>query len=121
MTDSTGLPVPAWMPAVAAMFSVQLGAALSMPLISAVGPAGAAWLRLTAGALIFLAIARPPLRSVRRRDVPALVALGFATGAMTCLFLSAIERIPLGTSVAIEFLGPLSVAALSAPPLSGRK
>jgi inner membrane transporter RhtA len=94
------------------MFSVQLGAALSMPLISAVGPAGAAWLRLTAGALIFLAIARPPLRSVRRRDVPALVALGFATGAMTCLFLASIERIPLGTSVAIEFLGPLTVAAL---------
>jgi inner membrane transporter RhtA len=112
MTDSTGLPVPAWIPAVAAMFSVQLGAALSMPLISAVGPAGAAWLRLTAGALIFLAIARPPLRSVRRRDVPALVALGFATGAMTCLFLASIERIPLGTSVAIEFLGPLTVAAL---------
>jgi inner membrane transporter RhtA len=112
MTDSTGLPVPASIPAVAAMFSVQLGAALSMPLISAVGPAGAAWLRLTAGALIFLAIARPPLRSVRRRDVPALVALGFATGAMTCLFLASIERIPLGTSVAIEFLGPLTVAAL---------
>ena len=112
MTDSSGLPVPAWMPAVAAIFSVQLGAALSMPLISAVGPAGAAWLRLTAGALIFLAIARPPLRSVRRRDVPALVALGFATGAMTCLFLASIERIPLGTSVAIEFLGPLTVAAL---------
>jgi inner membrane transporter RhtA len=112
MTDSTGLPVPASIPAVAAMFSVQLGAALSMPLISAVGPAGAAWLRLTAGALIFLAIARPPLRSVRRRDAPALVALGFATGAMTCLFLASIERIPLGTSVAIEFLGPLTVAAL---------
>ena len=112
MTDSSGLPVPAWMPAVAAIFSVQLGAALSMPLISAVGPAGAAWLRLTAGALIYLVIARPALRSVRRRDVPALVALGFATGAMTCLFLASIERIPLGTSVAIEFLGPLTVAAL---------
>jgi inner membrane transporter RhtA len=98
--------------AVTAMFSVQLGSALSIPLISRVGPAGTAWLRLTAGALIFFLIARPALRSVRRRDVPALIALGFTTGAMTCLFLSAIERIPLGTSVAIEFLGPLSVAAL---------
>jgi len=44
--------------------------------------------------------------------LPALLALGVATGAMTCLFLAAIERIPLGTSVAIEFLGPLSIAAL---------
>jgi inner membrane transporter RhtA len=100
------------MMAVAAMFCVQLGSALSLPLISDVGPAGTAWLRLTAGALIFLALARPPLRSIHRRDVPALLALGVTTGLMTCLFLAAIARIPLGTSVAIEFLGPLSVAAL---------
>lgn len=51
--------MPAWMLAVAAMFCVQLGSALSLPLISQVGPAGTAWLRLTAGALIFLALARP--------------------------------------------------------------
>ena len=100
------------MMAVAAMFCVQLGSALSLPLISQVGPAGTAWLRLTAGAVIFLALARPTLRSIHRRDVPALLALGVTTGLMTCLFLAAIERIPLGTSVAIEFLGPLSVAAL---------
>lgn len=106
------LPVPAWMLAVAAMFCVQLGSALSVPLIASVGPAGTAWLRLTAGALIFLAVARPPIRSVQRRDVPALLALGVATGLMTTLFLAAIVRIPLGTAVAIEFLGPLSVAAL---------
>jgi inner membrane transporter RhtA len=105
-------PVPAWTMAVAAMFCVQLGSALSLPLISQVGPAGTAWLRLSAGAVIFLALARPPLRSIHRRDVPALLALGVTTGLMTCLFLAAIDRIPLGTSVAIEFLGPLSVAAL---------
>ena len=94
------------------MFCVQLGSALSLPLISQVGPAGTAWLRLTAGAVIFLALARPPLRSIHRRDIPALLALGVTTGLMTCLFLAAIDRIPLGTSVAIEFLGPLSVAAV---------
>ncbi len=106
------LPVPPWMLAVTAMFCVQLGSALSLPLIEKVGPAGTAWLRLTAGALIFLALARPPIRSIARRDIPALLALGVTIGAMTCLFLAAIDRIPLGTSVAIEFLGPLSVAAL---------
>lgn len=106
------LPVPAWMMAVAAMFSVQLGSALSLPLIDTIGPAGTAWLRLSAGAMIFLALARPALRDIPRRDVPALLALGVTTGLMTCLFLAAITRIPLGTSVAIEFLGPLSVAAL---------
>lgn len=114
MTDATSrrMPIPPWMMAVTAMFSVQLGSALSLPLIATVGPAGTAWLRLSAGALIFLALARPPWRSIRRADVPALLALGVTTGAMASLFLAAIERIPLGTAVAIEFLGPLSVAAL---------
>lgn len=109
-TDPGRLLVPAWMLAVAAMFSVQLGSALSVPLISQVGPGGTAWLRLSAGALIFLAIARP--RGVRRSDLPALIGLGVTTGLMTTFFLAAITRIPLGTSVAIEFLGPLGVAAL---------
>jgi len=47
-----------------------------MPVISTVGSAGTASLRLTAGALIFLALARPRLRTVLRHDVPALLALG---------------------------------------------
>jgi inner membrane transporter RhtA len=94
------------------MLSVQLGSALSVDLIAAVGPAGTAWLRLSLGALILLALARPPLRAVRRRDVPALLALGIATGLMSIAFLAAIEHIPLGTAVAIEFLGPLTVAAV---------
>ena len=64
------------------------------------------------GALVFLAIARPPLRSVRRRDVLPLLGLGITTGLVTIAFLAAIERIPLGTAVAIEFLGPLTVAAV---------
>lgn len=89
-----------------------MGSALSVPLISQVGTAGTAWLRLSAGALIFLALARPSLRVVRRRDLPALLAFGMTTGLLTTFFLAAITRIPLGTAVAIEFLGPLGVAAL---------
>ena len=104
--------VPPWGLAVSAMLSVQLGSALSVHLISTVGPAGTAWLRLSAGALIFLALARPPLRSIRRHDVPAIVGLGVTTGLQTIVFLAAIDRIPLGTAVAVEFLGPLSVAAV---------
>ncbi|MHA7264676.1 EamA family transporter [Arthrobacter sp. TMN-37] len=105
-------PVPPWGLAVAAMLSVQLGSALSVGLIGSVGPAGTAWLRLSMGALIFLVLARPPLRRVRRRDVPVLLALGIMTGLMTVGFLAALEYIPLGTAVAIEFLGPLTVAAV---------
>jgi inner membrane transporter RhtA len=104
--------VPPWGLAMAAMVSVQLGSALSVHLISTVGPAGTAWLRLSLGALIFLAVARPPLREIRRRDLPALVGLGVNTGLQTIVFLAAIERLPLGTVVAVEFLGPLTVAAV---------
>ncbi|MFA9445126.1 DMT family transporter [Egicoccus sp. AB-alg6-2] len=104
--------MPPWALTIAAMLSVQLGSALSVGLIAAVGPAGTAWLRLTIGALILLALGRPPLRKIRRRDLPALIGLGVATGLVTIAFLAAIERIPLGTAVAIEFLGPLTVAAV---------
>jgi inner membrane transporter RhtA len=44
--------------------------------------------------------------------VPALLGLGVTTGLQTIAFLAAIDRIPLGTAVAIEFLGPLTVAAV---------
>jgi inner membrane transporter RhtA len=109
---ATAGPVPPWALTVVAMLSVQLASALSVDLIAAVGPGGTAWLRLSMGALIFLALARPPLRSIRRGDVPALLGLGITTGLVTIAFLAAIERIPLGTAVAIEFLGPLTVAAV---------
>jgi inner membrane transporter RhtA len=52
------------------------------------------------------------LRAVRPHDVPALLALGATTGLVTIAFLAAIERIPLGTAVAVEFLGPLTIAAV---------
>ena len=104
--------VPPWTLAVGAMLSVQLGSALSVPLIDTVGAAGTAWLRLSIGALVFLLLARPPLRSVRRADLPALLGLGVISGFVTICFLAALERIPLGTAVAVEFLGPLTVAAI---------
>ncbi len=104
--------VPAWTLAVTAMFSVQIGAALSVSLFDEVGAGGTAWLRLTAGAVIFLLISRPKVRGMGSPDIRAALALGVATGMITVSFLTAIERIPLGTAVAIEFLGPLTVAVI---------
>ncbi|CAL8898152.1 Threonine/homoserine efflux transporter RhtA [Kocuria varians] len=94
------------------MLSVQLSNALSVPVIDQVGAAGTAWLRMCFGVVFLWMIARPAIRSLRRKDVPALIALGVVTGFMTTFFLAAVERIPLGTAVAIEFLGPLTVAGL---------
>ena len=112
MTEHSRAPLPPWSMAVAAMLLIQLSSALSVGLIEQVGAAGTAWLRLAMGGLIFLLIARPPLRRIRRQDVPAILGLGAASGLMSVAFLSSIEHIPMGTAVAIEFLGPLTVAAL---------
>lgn len=105
--------IPPWSMAIAAMLAVQLSNAFSVPVIEQVGAGGTAWLRMCFGAAFLWMIARPTVRSVRRKDLPALLALGVATGFMTTFFLAAVERIPLGTAVAIEFLGPLTVAALT--------
>ncbi|NNN16359.1 MAG: EamA family transporter [Acidimicrobiaceae bacterium] len=94
------------------MLSVQLCSALSMHEMTEVGPAGVAWLRLSIGSIIFLVLVRPPLRALRGRDLPIVFGLGATIGLQTILFLAAIQRIPLGTSVAVEFLGPMTVAAL---------
>ena len=110
MTKSGGI-VPPWSLAIGAICSIQLSSALAVPLIGSIGAGGTAWLRTAAAALIVLAIARPPLRSIRGH-APALVGLGVTTGLMSVSFLAALERIPLGTAVAIEFLGPLTVAAV---------
>ena len=104
---------PAWSMAVAAMLLIQLSNALSVYVIDYVGSAGTAWLRMCFGAVFLVLIVRPSIGSIRRRDIPMLVALGTVTGFMTVFFLAAVDRIPLGTAVAIEFLGPLTVAGLA--------
>ncbi|MFC8039402.1 DMT family transporter [Paenarthrobacter sp. NPDC057355] len=104
--------LPPWSMAVAAMMAIQLSNALSVAVIAQVGPAGTAWLRMCFGVVFLWMVSRPAIRSLRRRDLPALIALGVVTGFMTTFFLAAVERIPLGTAVAIEFLGPLAVAGI---------
>lgn len=90
--------------------SVQCGSALATSLFDSVGPAGAVFLRAGFGALVLLAITRAePLRSQewRHRDV---VLLGAAVAAVNFFFYAALERLPLGITVTLEFVGPLGVA-----------
>jgi inner membrane transporter RhtA len=93
------------------MSSIQFGAALSSTAIDAYGAVGATWLRLASAALILAVIVRPPLLRFSREQWIGALLLGTVTACMTMSFFAAIERIPLGLLVAIDFLGPLSVAA----------
>ena len=104
------IPAPAL--AVSAMLAVQTGAALSTHLFTALTPAGTAWLRLTIAAIILLLITRPRLRAIGWPALRGTLLLGTVTAVMTVAFIEAIARIPLGTTSAIEFLGPLGVAAI---------
>jgi inner membrane transporter RhtA len=110
---------PAWSLALLAMTLIQVGAAFSTGLFEVVGPAGTAWLRLCAGAAIFLALRRPRIRGRSRRELAGVLCLGVTSGLMTLAFLNALARIPLGTTVAIEFLGPLTVAVIGIRSPSG--
>lgn len=92
------------------MSCVQVGAALSVDLFDELGVAGTAWLRLVWAAAILLALTRPPLRTMDPVARRAAIALGAATGLMTLAYFGAVDRLPLGTATALEFLGPLGVA-----------
>jgi inner membrane transporter RhtA len=97
--------------AVASMLCVQLGLAASVGLFERVGPEGAAFLRLAWAGVILLVLVRPRRRDYDRDSVLACVALGVVTAGVTMFFMAAVERLPLGTASAVEFLGPLGVAA----------
>jgi inner membrane transporter RhtA len=87
-----------------------LGPAFAVLLFTRVGVLGVAWLRIAAAALVF-AIWRRPWRLLRQ---PAILALGVVLGGMNALFYLSIDRLPLGTVGAIEFVGPIVLAALGA-------
>jgi len=98
--------------ALASMFCVQLGVVAAFSVFDRIGPDGAAWLRLSWAGLIFLVLVRPRPLQLPRRDLVACLALGVVTAFITILFMFAVERIPVGTASALEFLGPLGVAVL---------
>ncbi len=106
------MKVPAPALAAASMLSVQTGAALSTYQFGALTPAGSAWLRVLISAVILLLITRPRLGRIGWPALRATALLGTATAVLTLAYIEAVARIPLGTTAAIEFLGPLGVAAL---------
>lgn len=95
---------------VAAMVCVQLGLAASVGLFDQIGPDGAAALRLGWAGVLVLLFVRPRPSYFTRRALLSCVALGVVTAGVTILFMAAVERLPLGTASALEFLGPLGVA-----------
>jgi len=91
-----------------------LGPAFAVLLFARVEPLGVAWLRIASAAVIF-ALWRRPWLALRRSDRAAretVVALAVVFAAMNVCFYVAIDRLPLGTVAAIEFVPVIALAAL---------
>ena len=93
-----------------AIASVQLGAAVATTLFARIGPAGTVFERLAFGSLILLVLWRPRLGEYGRRELLQAGIFGLVLAAMNLTFYESLHRIPLGIAVALEFVGPLTVA-----------
>ncbi|WP_239004080.1 EamA family transporter [Nocardia panacis] len=93
----------------AGIVSLQIGAALAKRLFAVTGPVGAVSVRLGFAGIVLLVFWRSALR-IERRALPVVLAYGAVLALMNVSFYEALDRIPLGMAVTIEFLGPLAVA-----------
>jgi inner membrane transporter RhtA len=102
------VPAPALV--LAAIVSVQFGAAVAATLIPSVGVFGAVTLRFAFASTVLLVIVRPRLRGRTRADWLVVAAFGAILAMMNLFFYGALARIPIGVAVTIEFTGPLVLA-----------
>jgi inner membrane transporter RhtA len=94
--------------------SLQSSAALATTVFSVYGPVGTGALRFALAAPMLLLAARPAVRHRSRRFWVSATVLGVALVALNAVLYEAIARAPLGTVVALQFLGPLAVALIGA-------
>jgi inner membrane transporter RhtA len=95
---------------VAAVSSVQFGAAFAKTIFDEIGPGGTVFLRMLFAALVLMLVWRPRVSGHGRRDAILILLFGVALAGMNGTFYAALDRIPLGVAVTFEFVGPLSVA-----------
>jgi inner membrane transporter RhtA len=104
--------VPSGVLVISAIASVQFGSAIAATLFDRIGPGGTVLLRLVFGSIVLLAVWRPSLRGPSRRELILAALFGLVLAGMNLSFYGALRRIPLGIAVALEFVGPLTVALL---------
>ena len=112
---AVGHRIPPWSVStffVVGAVSQYVGAAIGVFLFETTDPAAVAWLRAASAAIALMVWRRPWRLRWTRQSATAAVAFGVVTVGMNVAFFEAIARIPLGTAVAIEFLGPVAVATL---------
>ncbi len=108
--DERGARLTAMPLVLAAIVSVQLGAAIATELFDELGPVGTVFARLAFAALVLVAIWRPAWAGLRGEHAREVWLFGLSLAAMNTAFYLSLDRIPLGIAVTLEFVGPLGVA-----------
>jgi inner membrane transporter RhtA len=99
---------------VGASLSLHTAASLAVVSFAAFGAAATGAMRFAVGAAVLLALTRPQVRRRGAAEWRAIATLGITMAAASLCLYEAIARIPLGTAVTLQFLGPLAVALLAA-------
>ncbi|MGO4876275.1 DMT family transporter [Pedobacter psychrotolerans] len=100
-------PIPA---VITSIISVQCGAAIAKGLFPEIGAAATASLRIGLSAVILFITFRPNLFKLNAKQWQYVFLYGSTLGLMNMIFYLAIERIPVGLGVTLEFVGPLILA-----------
>lgn len=108
-----------WAPTLvlASVVSVQFGGALAATLIPVTGVMGSVLLRLALAAVVMLLLVRPSWRNHPREHWWVVAQFGLTLAVMNSAFYAAIDRLPVGVAVTLEFLGPLTLAAVTSRSL----
>lgn len=99
---------------ITASLGVQTSAILAHGLFDELGPAGVSGLRFAMAAALAALIVRPRLRGRSRAQWTMIALFGMSIAGMNAFLYLALERLPLGVALTLEFLGPFAVAVVGA-------
>ncbi|WP_418278043.1 EamA family transporter [Isoptericola jiangsuensis] len=105
------MPAPALF--VVSGLTLYLGAAVAVGLFDTLGAPTVSWWRIVLAAVVLVAWRRPWRRRWTRHELLVAALFGIALSAMNIVFYVGIDHLPLGVAVAIEFTGPIAVAAVT--------
>lgn len=105
--------VPAPLLFVVSGLTLYVGAAVAVGLFDSLGAPAVGWWRILLSAVVLLAWRRPWRRRWTGRELAWAAAFGIALSAMNVVFYVGIDHLPLGVAVALEFCGPVAVAAIT--------
>lgn len=107
MKENKSKAVPA---ALLSMLCVQSGASIAKQLFPVIGAAGTSMMRIGLSAILLTIINKPKVSALTLKQWKYSLFYGLGIGGMNLIFYFAIQRIPLGLAVTVEFVGPLLLA-----------